>query len=85
MAYDLWFWFVCSPCNGSSVMTPQFDFNIRVDGESLFVYPLEENQLVYVAQTLGLSKFNVCFDWYKVTENWVLRAHTHGFRFCRSF
>ena len=85
MAYDLRVWSFCLIGYGSSVMTPQFDFNIRADGDSLYVYPLEENQLVYVAQTLGLSKFNVCFDWYKVTENWVLRAHSHGFRFCRSF
>jgi hypothetical protein len=66
-------------------MKPQFDFNIRADGESLFVHPLDENPLIYLAQSTGLSKFDLCFKWYKVSENWVLRAHTHGFRFCRSF
>jgi hypothetical protein len=66
-------------------MYPQFDFNIRVTGDKLFVYPLEENELIYLAQTTGKSKFNLAFEWFEVSENWVLRAHSHGFRFCRSF
>jgi hypothetical protein len=66
-------------------MYQQFDFNIRVTGSKLFVYPLEENELIYLAQTTGKSKFNLGFEWFEVSENWVLQAHTHGFRFCRSF
>ena len=62
---------------------PKFDFNIRLDGGHLFVYPLEEKPLVYLAQSTGLSKFNVFFTWYEVTENWVLRARHNGFTFCR--
>jgi len=61
---------------------PKFDFNIRLDGGHLFVYPLEEKPLVYLAQSTGLSKFNVFFTWYEVTENWVLRARRGGFTFC---
>ena len=66
-------------------MYPQFDFNIKHDGKSLLVYPLEEKQLVYLAQTTGLSKFNMFFSWYEVSDTWLLHAIRHGWIFCRSF
>jgi hypothetical protein len=63
-------------------MKPQFDFNIRIEGKKIFVHPLDENPLIYFAQTTGLSKFDLCFRWFEVSENWVLRAHHNGFTFC---
>ena len=63
-------------------MKPEFDFRIRTDGRKLFAYPLEERQLVYMAQTCARSMFSIDFDWVEVSEDWVTRAVRDGWRFC---
>ena len=63
-------------------MSSQFDFNIRVEGEHVFVLPLDENPLIYLAQTTGMSKFDMFYRWFEVTQNWVIRAKTNDFTFC---
>ena len=63
------------------VSEPAYNFAVKSDGERIFVYPLEERELVYLAQTTGLSKFNIAFEWFEVTEEWVIRARKHGWVF----
>jgi len=82
MAHALWVRSIHTSCGIGDEMNKSFDFNIKHDGGHLFVYPLEEKPLVYLAQSTGLSKFHVFFTWYQVTENWVLRARHNGFTFC---
>lgn len=66
-------------------MNTRFDFNIRIEDGDVFVYPLEEKQLLYLCETHRISKFDHCFMWFPVTWAWVIRATHVGWRFCQSF
>ena len=81
MAHDIWIWILYSHSHMGNVMKPQYNYAVKSDGERIFVYPLEERELVYLAQTTGLSKFNIAFEWFEVTEEWVIRARKHGWVF----
>ena len=81
MAYDIRIWILYSHSHMGNVMKPQYNYAVKSDREKIFVYPLEERELVYLAQTTGLSKFNLEFTWMEVTPEWVIRAHKHGWVF----
>ena len=74
-------WILHSHSYMDNVMKPQYNYAVKSDGERIFVYPLEERELVYLAQTTGLSKFNIAFEWFEVTEEWVIRSRKHGWVF----